>query len=217
MARLVACRARGLGFASVIVAGRRRPSGAWFEQTTFSFLPLDLAPSAPAVDIAIGCLGADAPLIDAADGLPPVRGLIVDLGTPRNFTGDPAVRVLGISDLHDAAQRHGTERRQTLARELRSIVDRRIEVTRTNRQSVVGAFRAAVERVRQREVSRIAKLHPELSGETVEAITRSLVNQLFHLPSERLKALDDPPLGERFVALFSDDSDLERIPSGRPS
>jgi hypothetical protein len=29
------------------------------------------------------------------------------------------------------------------------------------------------------------------------------VNQIFHLPSERLRAIDDAELGERFADLFS--------------
>jgi hypothetical protein len=35
-------------------------------------------------------------------------------------------------------------------------------------------------------------------------LTRSLVNQIFHAPSERLRQLDDEALGQRLVALFAD-------------
>ena len=77
------------------------------------------------------------------------------------------------------------------------------------RQSTVGALRESVERVRQRELDRFGRLHPEIPGETIDAITRSLVNQLFHLPSQRLKKTDDESLGERVVALFSDDAQTQ--------
>lgn len=216
MARLVARRALDLGFEQVTVAGRQKPVGAWFDESRLSFLPLDVITSCAAVDIVIGCLGADAPPVDVATGLPLVRGLLVDLGTPRNFRGTAAVRVLGISDLLDTGHREGVERREELASELRSILDHRIEMARTNRQTPVGALRASVERVRQREMNRIQKLHPEIPEETIEAITRSLVNQLFHRPSERLKSLDDPSLGERFAALFSEERDAELQAIGGP-
>ena len=57
--------------------------------------------------------------------------------------------------------------------------------------------------VRWREVARIARLHPELSPQAIEDLTRGLVNQIFPLPSERLRAIDDAELGERFADLFS--------------
>lgn len=140
----------------------------------------------------------------------------MDLGTPRNFTGTATVRALGISDLLDSGHREGVERREELASELRNILGHRIEMACTNRQTPVGALRASVERVRQREMNRIQKLHPEIPEETIEAITRSLVNQLFHRPSERLKSLDDPSLGERFAALFSEERDAELHAIGVP-
>jgi glutamyl-tRNA reductase len=67
----------------------------------------------------------------------------------------------------------------------------------------IGRIRSEVERVRQREAERIARLHPGLSHEAIESITRGLVNQIFHLPSERLRAMGDTELGERLADLFT--------------
>ena len=69
-------------------------------------------------------------------------------------------------------------------------------------RSPVGALRARVEDVRQRELVRMRRLHPEIPADTLDVLSRSLVNQLFHAPSQRLKDLDDPRLGQQFVALF---------------
>lgn len=215
MARLVALRARDLGFAPVMIAGRRKPGAAWFDEEAFRFLPLESLAESPAVEIAVGCLGSDAPLLNLASQLPPVRKLILDLGTPRNFGGSSTTPLLDISALLDAGHRHGAERRDTLMDELRAIIERRLEMARTTRRSPVGSLRASVESVRRREIDRISRLHPEIPGETLDAITRSLVNQLFHLPSERLKHLDDPTLGDRVVALFSEDGPAEPGPRAR--
>ncbi|MBI5949769.1 MAG: hypothetical protein HY875_16660 [Chloroflexi bacterium] len=205
-ARLVARRAQERGFASITIAGRRKPDASWFDGRAFRFLLLDDLPNAVPVDVAVGCLGSEAPAIDVAAGIPPVRRLILDLGTPRNFSGHSAAPLLTIATLLEAGQRHGTERREKLQESLRAILERRLEMAGQTRHSAVGALRAAVERVRTLEIERIQRLHPEIPRETMDTITRSFVNQLFRLPTERLKALDDPELGDQFVALFSEDA-----------
>jgi glutamyl-tRNA reductase len=68
--------------------------------------------------------------------------------------------------------------------------------------SPLGALREEVERIRQRELMRTLRLHPELPPEKVDAITRSLVNQIFHHPSQRLRRSENPELAEAVVALF---------------
>jgi glutamyl-tRNA reductase len=63
-------------------------------------------------------------------------------------------------------------------------------------------MRKDVEAVRERESLRIARLHPELSKETIDTITRTLVNRLLHTPSERLREMGDTELAERLADLF---------------
>ena len=46
-------------------------------------------------------------------------------------------------------------------------------------------------------------IHKDLERETVDTITRSLVQQIFHRPTTRLRELDDPELGARLAALFA--------------
>ena len=52
------------------------------------------------------------------------------------------------------------------------------------------------------EAQRIHQLHPEIAPETVEAITRALVNQIFHLPSERLRRIEDAETRMRLHEAF---------------
>jgi glutamyl-tRNA reductase len=209
MARLVGRRALELGFEEVIIAGRRRPEADWFDENVFRYVSLDEIAAAAAVDVAVGCLGSNAPLVDVASELPHVRNLILDLGTPRNFHGETAIPLLDIATLLEAGHRHGGERREKLMADLREILRRRLTMARTTGRSSVGALRASVERIRRRETDRISRLHPDIPDETIEVITRALVNQLFHLPSERLKSIEDPELADRFVALFAEDLEVE--------
>ncbi len=213
MARLIARRGQYLGFERIVIAGRTKPVAAWFEDGQFDFAPLDSLPEMPAFDVVVGCLGSNAPVLDVRAGLPPIRSLILDLGTPANFCGAAAAPLLDIAKLLEAGQHHTNRRRTRLLEELGAIIDRRLAMAASTRTSPVGAFRASIERIRQREAQRIRHLHPEIAPETVEAITRALVNQIFHLPSERLRRIDDAEWHERFVALFSEEAEpaAERV------
>jgi len=205
MGRLVAQRAVELGFEEVVVAGRRRPEGTWFATGQFGFVPFEAIPLAEPFDVVAGCLGSDAGELDIATALPPVRRLIVDLGTPRNFGGVCEAPLVSISTLlsDTFGRKHSAERRDVLRQRLQGMVERRMDMASVDSSSVVGALRFSVEQVRQRELDRMRRLHPDIAPETLDVITRSLVNQLFHRPSERLKELNDPELGEHVLSLFT--------------
>lgn len=203
--RLVALRGIALGFGEVIVASRRKPDARWFEEAPLGHASLDRVTTLDPVDVAVGCLGSSAAELDPRHDLPAVTRLIVDLGTPRNFADGAAVPVVTIATLlaESQSRRHGDERRAALRAELRATLERRLAMAATDSGTAVGALRLEVERVRQQEMDRIVRLHPEIPPETLDTITRSLVNQLFHAPSERLKALDEPGFGEQVAALFA--------------
>ncbi len=203
MGRLVAARARELGFAPVIVASRRRPEGHWFDRHELEYWPLARLREAPPVDVLIGCLGSAAEPLLPEDDLPAVRRLIVDLGTPRNFAGPASVQVLAIRDLLSPGepQEHGAGRRAALRARLAELLERRLVMAAEDGRSHVGALRAEIERRRQAELERIRRLHPEIPPETLDRITKSLINRLFHRPSERLRALP-PELAREVVKLF---------------
>ncbi len=217
MGRLVAQRADELGFDEVVVAGRRRPDGAWFTSGRFGFVPLETMREAEPFDVVVGCLGSDAGELEIATALPPARRLIVDLGTPRNFGGLCEAPLVSIATLlsDTFGRKHSSERRDVLRQRLHSLVERRMGMAARDSSSAVGALRLSVEQVRQRELDRMRRLHPDIAPETLEVITRSLVNQLFHAPSERLKEIDDPELRERVLALFADSREQAGRRDGR--
>lgn len=211
MGRLVAERAREVGFSRIIVAGRARREGMAEE-----FVPLARIARAPAVDVIVGCLGSGAAELKME--LLPAARLVIDLGTPRNFAsgsddGDrssghgenPYPRPLGLAELmaDEAKRPHARRRRGHLRRELRTIVDTHLAAAAEDGGSLVGALRARVEAVRSREAQRMRRLHPDVPEAAIEAMTRSLVNQLMHRPTERLRRMD-ADAGRDLVALFGD-------------
>jgi glutamyl-tRNA reductase len=208
--RLVAARALEIGFLRVTILGRREPDGSWFDPARMDFHALDgLADLAP-VDVLVTCIGSSAAALGANE-LPQANRLIVDLGTPRNVcepVNAPLVTIAMMWSDH-SSQPHSEARRSRLRARLSEILERRRAQAEGTSASPVGRLRYEVERVRVAEVDRIRRLHPDLAEGTVEAITRSLVKQIFHRPTERLRALDDPELGARFAALFAADSPIE--------
>ncbi len=201
--RLIAQRGLALGFDDVVVVARRRPQGAWFEDSPMTYVPLDSLADPGPVDVLVTCLGSTARPLEATS-LPQVSRLLVDLGTPRNVLSAAAPNVLTMAAMreHDAARPEVSAERTALRRRVGELVDRRLELAASDATSEIGLMRLEVERIRQRELSRIEKLHPELPREKVDLITRSLVNQIFHGPTERLRRLDDRELGARIAALF---------------
>lgn len=204
MGRLIARRARDLGFAEVVVIGRHAPESGWLEEIAATFAHLDTLADLGPVDVLVGCLGSDAEELDATRDLPLVRKLVLDLGTPRNFAGTSSTPVLAIQDLlgHVAGTAHRDERRMVLRERLRQKLERRLEMAAADSGSTVGALRLEVERMRQMEMERVERLHPELPRDLMDTITRALVNRLFHGVSAGLKEIDDPDFHEQLLALF---------------
>jgi glutamyl-tRNA reductase len=151
----------------------------------------------------VTCLGADAPELFPDLHLPPVKTLIVDLGTPRNVAGTFPVPVVTIAALLDHSSPDDDPDRAALRDELHVILDERLRPVIGEASRSVGELRSHVERQRQAEAARIRRLHPQLDAETVDAITHSLVNRIFHGPSARLRDLDDEQLGQQVAALFA--------------
>jgi glutamyl-tRNA reductase len=202
--RLVAERARLLGFPHITVLCRREPEGAWFRDGGYAFVPLGNASTMEPVDVLVTCLGSGAEPLTAAS-LPPVRALAVDLATPRNIAGALSAPVLTIGSMmeDERSRRHSAGHRATLRARLCDILDRRLRLAAQDSQSPVGRLRLEVERIRREEAQRTARLHPELTPEAIDAITRSLVNRVFHRPMERLRTLEDRALGESVADLFA--------------
>lgn len=201
MGRLVAARGLELGFDEVIVAGRSEPTGG--RSDAWEFVPLDRIRGLAPIAVVAGCLGSGAGELSASQL--PAAQLALDFGTPRNFVTNTSV--ITIADLlrDERSRPHALRRRAELQGQLGAILERRLRSVGDTGASLVGSLRLEVDRVRQRELAKMQRLHPQLAPELLETLTRSLVDQIFHRPSARLRELDDPSLGRELVALFSDD------------
>lgn len=217
--RLVAQRGRELGFGEIVVASRRRPDAAWFRDGDFQFATLGTMHALDAFDVVVGCLGSEAEELRHGENLPPINKLVVDLGTPRNFADGGAVPTVTIASMLGPGndRPHSDAKRLALRERLHEILDRRLTMASHDSGSPVGNLRQAVEAARQRELERVRAKHPEIPPETLDAITRSMLNRIFHAPSQRLKEIDDPELAHLVARLFDDiepfaDSAMEEQP-----
>jgi glutamyl-tRNA reductase len=210
MARRVLERAVELGFEVTIAA--RRPVTLALPAT---YEPLERVTELAPFDVIAGCLGAGAPRLDRA-ALPPVTRLAVDFGTPRNLGDDFEAPVVTIADLLDYQKKTPAvqARRDALRNRLSELLNQRLAMASTNGDSPLGSLRGEVEQIRQRELARAAKLHPELPLSALDTITRSLVNQIFHRPSQRLRLSANQELAEALAALFRAPGSLEAVRDG---
>lgn len=198
MGKLIAERAAELGF-DVTVAARRHP-----DDSRFTYVELGRVPGLPPFDVIVGCLGSGAGEI--APRVLPTARLLIDLGTPRNFNVPSGPGAIAISDmLDDEHQRpHAMARRRQLRARLGILLRERLAHLAVDSRSPVGAMRAEIEAVRRAELERYRKLHPDVSPEVLDAVTRSLIEKVMHQPTARLKAMDAETARE-FSALFAAD------------
>ena len=198
MGRLIAARGRELGF-DVAVAGRRKPTGPF----PWRFIELGAAIELRRVDVLGGCLGSGAGEI-ALRVLPQAR-VVIDLGTPRNFVEPEGPGLVTIAGLlrSEESRPHSRARRAELGIRLDTILAERLEHARTDSSSAIGRLRLEVESARRRELARIQRLHPDLPAGTLDTITRSLIDQVFHTATARLRNADDPELAMCVADLFA--------------
>jgi glutamyl-tRNA reductase len=196
MGRRVAERAAELGFVVTLVARRPPPLARGVHYEPFSRLR-----SLPAADVLVSCLGRRAPLMGDGE-LPPVRRLAIDLGTPRNLKTDLSAPVVTLAEVMDSGCQtpEETSLRRRLDDRLRDILA--AQLSASGPDSPLSVLREEVERIRLRELGRSLRLHPDIPPHKLDAITRSLVNQIFHRPSLRLRRNEDPALAETVAALF---------------
>jgi glutamyl-tRNA reductase len=196
MGRRTAERGAELGFNVTLVA--RRPLAL---PPNIRYRPFDHLAELEATDVLVSCLGHGAPLLSRND-LPAVRCAAIDLATPRNLGDDFCVPVVRLADLLKAQRQSGEDvRRADLTHRLQDLLVARLATG--DRESPLGSLREEIERIRQQEIVRTLRLHPELPPEKVDAITRSLINQVFHGPSQRLRQPENVELAAAVAALFT--------------
>jgi glutamyl-tRNA reductase len=198
MGKLVAARGVELGF-EVTLAARRRPEAL---TAGIAFVELGRVPGLAPFEVIAGCLGSGAGEI-APRALPTAR-LLVDLGTPRNFNVPSGPGVIAISDmLENESQRpHAVARRRALQERLGEILTQRISHGARTASSPVGALRQEIEAMRQAEVARALRLHPDADPELLDAITRAVLDRVFHAPTVKLRESGDEARAEELLELF---------------
>lgn len=181
----------------------------------------------PDSDVVLTCVGGDAPLITrerVEHSLAGRRGrplFLIDIGVPRNI--DPGVHELDsaylydLDDLQSVAAANEEERRRESERAERIVCEEReqFEGWMVALQAVptIRNLRDRAETIRRGEIDRFAgRLElDDRQSETLEQLTRSIVNKLMHSPIARLRDETDREAGlirlEEARALFGLDAD----------
>ena len=175
-----------------------------------------LAAALEEVDVLLTSTGSPTVLLEADDltGVLPVRGgrplLVVDVAVPRDV--DPAVgrldnvTLLDMDDLRAFAEAGVAGRRREVVH-VREIIAEEVlryqdEASARSVVPLVTALRDRAEELRQAELDRYRRRLDgldERQRETVEAITRGVVNKLLHEPTIRLKDAAGTVRGERLA------------------
>jgi glutamyl-tRNA reductase len=205
MARLaLACLSRS--HPETVFIANRSPerAGDVAKKVAGTVIGLDQVPEVlPIVDVVIAATGAAEPVLTLAQVLAARSGCrspltIVDLGMPRNVEpgvhGLADVQLFTTDDLRDHVQRNLDQRRSGIPAAERMVEEGVQEFWEwlSVREVVplIRAVRDQAEAVRREEAERVlgklAHLSPE-DRETVDALTRRILNKLLHLPTVRLR------------------------------
>ena len=168
----------------VTIVSRRMPD--WITDLQAPWISLESIERATPTSLAMVCLGGDATAL-SAERVP--AAVLVDLSTPRRTPADASIVTL--RDLRTHAFEAEAERRAELLAALECEADRALAAWASDGSSPVGRFRQSAELIRREETQRLARRHPEIPAETLEAITRRLLNRLLHAPSMRMRQLDE--------------------------
>jgi len=136
--------------------------------------------------------------------LPEHRSLMLfDISVPRNIASDvnelPGAQAFDVDDLKEVvAQNH--ESRRKMAIEAEALLDEEAEAFEAWLQSLdtvstIDSLRRKVETIRTQELekalSRLGSEFAEKHQETIEALTRGIVNKILHDPMVQLRAQQD--------------------------
>jgi glutamyl-tRNA reductase len=150
---------------------------------------------------------------------------IFDVAVPRNVDPDcgglPGVTLADLDHVKHFAERSLASRRlevEKVRRVLEAELDRfREEQAGRLVAPVIAAFRDRAEEVRRSELQRVrSRLQalPPGAGDVVDAVTRSILNKLLHVPTVRLKGEAGNARGEVYAEALTALFDLDWQPTG---
>lgn len=199
--------------ASQIKIVNRSPRRAEELAAQFPEAKLDLQPlsammeAIAASDIVFTSTGATDPILNRAKleaALAPEQSIMaIDISVPRNIDADvstlESVRVFNVDDLKAVVAQNQESRRQ-MAMEAEKLLDEEVEsfdVWWRSLETVptINSLRKKVETIREQELekalSRLGSEFAEKHQETIEALTRGIVNKILHDPMVQLRAQQD--------------------------
>ncbi|MBP0018219.1 MAG: glutamyl-tRNA reductase [Cyanobacteria bacterium SBLK] len=158
-------------------------------------------------DIAFTSTGATQPILDRAKleaHLAPGQPLmLVDISVPLNIDADVkdlnGIQLYNVDDLKAVVAQNTAQRRQ-MAREAEKLLEEEVvayEVWRRSLETVptINCLRRKIEDIREQELEKaLSRLGTEFADkhqETIEALTRGIVNKILHDPMVQLRAQQD--------------------------
>ncbi|ERN39881.1 glutamyl-tRNA reductase [Rubidibacter lacunae KORDI 51-2] len=164
-------------------------------------------------DIAFTSTAASEPLLDRAKIeaalAPDCRLLLCDIAVPRNVSEDvgelPQVDAFNVDDLKAVVAKNAESRRQ-MAREAEVLLEEEVRAYELWQRSLdavptISCLREKVETIREQELekalSRLGTEFAEKHKETIEALTRGIVNKILHEPMVELRAQQDIEMRRR--------------------
>lgn len=145
--------------------------------------------------------------------------VVVDLGVPRDV--DPSARELAGVELRDiddlqAVVEAGAARRRAEIPKVERILDEEVDAFCAWERSLalgpaIAELRRWAEEIRTDEVEKVARrLGVEADDrESLEALTRGIVNKLLHRPITQMKELVEGPDGQVYLEIFQELFDLD--------
>jgi glutamyl-tRNA reductase len=208
----------GAGVAEVVVANRTRATAeALAARVGGRAVGLDELPAAlEQCDVLLVSTAAPELLVErgAIEAAMASRNgramLVVDIGVPRNV--DPGagevfgVDLLDIDDLRAVGEQSLMQRRQEVGR-VRDVIAEELDRYRAEKSAreaapLVRALRDRAEELRRGELerarSRLREVSPE-TWESIDALTRSVVNKLLHEPTVRIKEAAGSTRGDLYA------------------
>lgn len=179
-----------------------------FPEAKLDLQPLSAMMEAIAAsDIVFTSTGATDPILNRAKleaALAPEQSIMaIDISVPRNIDADvstlESVRVFNVDDLKAVVAQNQESRRQ-MAMEAEKLLDEEVEsfdVWWRSLETVptINSLRKKVETIREQELekalSRLGSEFADKHQETIEALTRGIVNKILHDPMVQLRAQQD--------------------------
>jgi len=202
--------AKGATQIAIVNRSAKRAQGLakQFPQAELELLPLDaMLPAVAAADIAFTSTGATEPIVTRANLEPHLAAgrslLLVDISVPLNVAPDvkelAGVQTFNVDDLKAVVAQNAAQRR-AIAQEAELLIEEEVSAFELWWRSLetvptINSLRSKIESIREQELekalSRLGTEFAERHQETIEALTRGIVNKILHDPMVQLRAQQD--------------------------